>query len=187
MNRITLRLFALSFFLASTGICASIYADPAGPLVGSKAPALKQKKNGKVGLIKPAEYSRLLAQSKGKVLVVNFWATWCAPCVAEFPEFTSIDQKYRQQGVKVVGISADELSDIDSKVIPFVKKQKAQFRIAVQAVDDPQEMIDVVDKKWGGELPATFVYDKRGNRVFVKYGIIDRDQLVEAIDKALKS
>ena len=176
MNRITLRLFALSFFLAITGICASV-----------ATPARIQKKSGKVGLIKPAEYSRLLAESKGKVLVVNFWATWCAPCVAEFPEFTSIDQKYRQQGVKVVGISADELSDIDSKVIPFVRKQKAQFRIAVQAVEDPQEMIDVVDKKWGGELPATFVYDKRGNRVFVKYGIIDRDQLVEAIDKALKS
>jgi len=48
-------------------------------------------------------------------------------------------------------------------------------------------MIDVVDKKWGGELPATFVYDRQGKLVFTRFGIIDRDQLIQAIENALKS
>jgi peroxiredoxin len=143
--------------------------------------------NGPVRLMKPAEFPKLLSESKGKVLVVNFWATWCGPCVAEFPEFVAIDQKYRAKGVRVVGISADELSDIDQKVIPFIREQKVKFEIAVQAVEDPQEMIDVVDKQWSGALPATLVYDRAGKRVFVRYGIIDRDILVAAIEKALKN
>ena len=183
MKKITLGFFLSFLMLLMAATIPSGLAPAQTKRPGSQA----KKPSSNVGLIKPAEYSKLIAGSKGKVLVVNFWATWCAPCIAEFPEFTSIDQKYRPLGVKVVGISADDLGDINDKVVPFVKQQKAQFRIAVQAVEDPQEMIDVVDKKWGGELPATFVYDKRGNRVFVKYGIIDRDQLVQAIDKALKS
>ncbi len=91
--------------------------------------------NGPVKLMKPAEFPKLIADSKGKVLVVNFWATWCGPCIAEFPEFVAIDQKYRAKGVRVVGISADELSDIDQKVIPFIREQKVKFEIAVQAVE----------------------------------------------------
>jgi peroxiredoxin len=89
--------------------------------------------------------------------------------------------------VRFVGISADDVSDLQLKVVPFVKERKVKFDIFIQDVEDPQEMIDVVDKKWGGELPATFVYDRQGKLVFTRFGIIDRDQLIQAIENALKS
>lgn len=140
----------------------------------------------KVGTLKPADFQKFKNSALGKVLVINFWATWCGPCVAEFPEFVMLDKKYRDQGVKFVGISADELADIKSKVIPFVREQRATFDILVQDTDDPQEMIDAVNKDWPGTLPATFVFDKQGKPVLVRYGIINRDDLVAAIEKAIK-
>jgi len=140
-----------------------------------------------VALIKPADFPKLKQQAQGKVLIVNFWATWCGPCVAEFPEFVALDAKYRDQGVKIIGISADETADIKSKVIPFVKEAKAKFEIFVQDVDDPQEMIDIVSKEWSGALPATFIFDRQGKLAYSRYGIIDRDQLVAALESALKS
>jgi thiol-disulfide isomerase/thioredoxin len=142
--------------------------------------------DSKVSLLKPAELSKLKEDAKGKVLVVNFWATWCGPCVAEFPEFVALDEKYRASGVNIVGISADDVADLQSKVVPFVKSAKARFPVYVQDVDDPQEMIDRVAKEWSGALPATFVFDKQGTLVYKRLGIIDRNELVGEIQKALK-
>jgi hypothetical protein len=65
-------------------------------------------------------------------------------------------------------------------------RQKVRFDIVVQDTDDPQQMIDAVYKEWAGELPATFVYDKEGNLTYKHLGIIDHDQLVEVIERALK-
>ena len=124
--------------------------------------------------------------ARGKVLVLNFWATWCGPCVAEFPELVAIDAKYRDKGMKLVGITADDPGDVQPKVIPFIKKQKVKFDIVLQDTEDPQEMMDKITKEWSGVLPATFVYDKQGNLVYSKFGIIDRDLLVAEIEKVLK-
>ncbi len=139
-----------------------------------------------VGLLKPAGYAGLLKQSEGKILIVNFWATWCGPCVAEFPEFVAIDTKYRDRGLRVIGISADETAEIKTKVVPFLKQQKARYENFVQDVEDPQDMIDVVNKDWSGTLPATFVYGKAGKPIYTRFGIIDREELVAAIEKELK-
>jgi peroxiredoxin len=139
-----------------------------------------------IALLKPADFDKLRADSNGKVLLINFWATWCAPCVAEFPEFVMIDKTYRSKGVRMVSISTDEKSDLEGAVIPFLKKQKAEFESFLSDADDPQELIDVVDKNWSGALPATFVFDKAGKIVFTKYGIIDREELLKALESALK-
>jgi peroxiredoxin len=140
----------------------------------------------KIAMLKPADFNKYKDAARGKVLVVNFWATWCGPCVAEFPELVAIDAKYRDKGVKLVGISVDEVADIKGKVIPFIKEQKAAFDILVQDSDDPDELINLIDKNWQGTLPATFVFDKQGAIAYTHYGIIDRDLLLEVIEKALR-
>ncbi len=140
----------------------------------------------KVGSLKPADFNKFKDSAKGKVLVLNFWATWCGPCVAEFPELVALDAQYRDKGVKLVGITADDPGDVKPKVIPFIKKQKVKFEIILQDTEDPQEMMDKITKDWTGVLPATFVYDKQGNLAYTKFGIIDRDLLVAEIEKVLK-
>jgi peroxiredoxin len=149
-------------------------------------PAKTPATESPIALLKPADFNKLRADSQGKVLLINFWATWCAPCVAEFPEFVMIDKNYRTKGVRTVSISTDEKSDLEGAVIPFLKKQKAEFESFLSDADDPQELIDVVDKNWSGALPATFVFDKQGKIVFTKYGIIDREELLKALDAALQ-
>jgi thiol-disulfide isomerase/thioredoxin len=154
----------------------------------AKSPAAKNaaQSEPKVGALKPADFAKFKDSAKGKVLVLNFWATWCGPCVAEFPELVALDAKYRDKGVKLVGITADDPGDVQPKVIPFIKKQKVTFDIVLQDTEDPQEMMDQINKEWPGVLPATFVYDKQGNLAYSRFGIIDRDLLIEEIEKALK-
>ncbi len=149
-------------------------------------PATPVAAGPKVPLLKPAAFGALIKQSQGKVLVINFWATWCGPCVAEFPELVKIDLAYRDKGVRMVGITADDLEDLKTKVIPFLREQKAEYENFLQDTDDPQQMVDVVMKDWPGVLPATFVYDKTGKLVWHRFGIIDRDALTAEIEKALK-
>jgi peroxiredoxin len=140
----------------------------------------------KVGTLKPADFGKFKDSAKGKVLVLNFWATWCGPCVAEFPELVALDAKYRDKGVKLVGITADDADDVQPKVIPFIKKHNVKFDIIRQDTDDPEEMLNQITKDWNGVIPATFVYDKKGNLAYSRFGIIDRDLLVAEIEKALK-
>jgi peroxiredoxin len=140
----------------------------------------------KIAMLKPADFNKYKDAAKGKVLVVNFWATWCGPCIAEFPELVAIDAKYRDKGVQLAGISVDEVADIKGKVIPFIKEQKAAFDILVQDSDDPEEIINLIDKNWQGTLPTTFVFDKQGAIAYTRYGILDRELLLDAIEKALK-
>src|SRR5262245_1829607 len=98
----------------------------AKPAAAQKAPL--------VGRLKPADFDKFKDSAKGKVLVLNFWATWCGPCVAEFPELVALDAKYRDKGVKLVGITADDPSDVQPRVIPFIKKQKVKFDIVLQEI-----------------------------------------------------
>ena len=139
-----------------------------------------------VRLLHPRDYRKMINSTPGKVVVVNFWATWCGPCVAELPELIRISEAMKSRGVRFVGISADDQADLASTVVPFLAARKVPYEQFLQQTDDPQEMIDVVDKSWPGTLPATFVYDRRGRRVFQRLGIVDRETLITEIEKALK-
>lgn len=164
--------------------------SPAGKPAAAKPAAVKPAapvaSAFKIQPLKPVDYAGMIEASAGKVVVVNFWATWCGPCVAEFPEFVKLDNEYKTKGgVRFVHITADDKSDL-KKAVAFLAKQKSKADQFIQDTDDPQEMIDVVFKDWPGILPATFVYDKTGKMTFHRLGIIDRDVLVAEIEKALK-
>ncbi|MGH9769997.1 MAG: redoxin domain-containing protein [Blastocatellia bacterium] len=160
--------------------------DAKAPSAKTAAKTAAAQDEPKVGTLKPADFNKFKDSAKGQVLVLNFWATWCGPCVAEFPDLVALDAKYRDKGVKLVGITADDPGDVQPKVIPFIKKQKVKFDIILQDTEDPQEMMDKINKDWPGVLPATFVYDKQGNLAYSRFGIIDRALLVAEIEKALK-
>src|SRR5947209_17112369 len=119
-------------------------------------------------------------------LLINFWATWCDGCREEFPDLVKIDNDYRARGLNFVAITLDEVEDIQTKVQPFLKGMKATMPVVLLNEKDPEAAIHFVDPNWGGDMPATFLYDKDGQLVFRHFGKIKPDELRNAIDKAIK-
>ena len=111
----------------------------------------------------------------------------CHGCVGEFPDLVALDNQYREKGVKIIGISLDKTSDIDSKIVPFIKKSGGRFDILVPDMDDPQPIIDAVTKHWTGAMPATFIFDQQGKLAYERFGVINRDQVIGVLESMLKS
>jgi thiol-disulfide isomerase/thioredoxin len=108
---------------------------------------------------------KAIGSEKGHVVVVNFWATWCIPCVQEFPTLVTIQRRYGRDGLVVFAVSADVRRDVAGKVLPFLRRQHADFPQYLQHSKDPQDFIDAFDPSWYGDLPRTFIYDRSGHLV----------------------
>jgi len=137
-----------------------------------------------VKVINSSDLKSILNEAKGSALFINIWATWCAPCREEFPELVKLSDEYKNK-VKFIGISADEVEDIDEKVIPFLKKQNAQFQNYLIKVSDPEDFINALNNDWSGALPATFIYDKAGNQKKMLIGKQSYEQFEQAIIKVI--
>lgn len=108
--------------------------------------------------IKYAALEKMLKQSKDTVLVVNFWATWCKPCIEELPYFEKISKKYEGTKVKVVLINLDVVKDLNTKVKPFATKNNIRSaRIYLLDEPDYNSWIDLVSADWSGSLPFTLI------------------------------
>lgn len=117
-------------------------------------------------------------------LLVNFWATWCDGCREEFPDLVKIDNDYRAKGLNFISVTLDEVTD-KTRAMDFLKEMKASMPVVLLNVNDPEPAIHAVDEKWGGELPATFLYGPDGNVIYRRFGKIKPDELRAAIDKEL--
>jgi thiol-disulfide isomerase/thioredoxin len=116
-------------------------------------------------LVRPIDENglqQLVKQARGKVILMNFWASWCDPCVEEIPDLLKITREFRPYGLEVILVSIDEPEDIDTKTAPFLKAQGVNFRTYIKKTRDDEVFINSVDKKWTGAIPATFIYDKNG-------------------------
>jgi thiol-disulfide isomerase/thioredoxin len=103
-----------------------------------------------------------LSQLRGKVVVLNMWATWCGPCVDEFPDLVKLDRAYRSRGVAVIGLSMDDAQQAPKVVPPFLAKQGATFPVYRLKPGDPMAVVGVFDRYWNGSIPVTYVFDRNG-------------------------
>lgn len=131
-----------------------------------------------------AGYSKLVAAGKGQVVLVNFWATWCAPCRKEMPGLVAIERRLKARGFRLVTISADEPEDAAQARI-FLERNGAAAPHYLKRVKDDDKFINALDPKWSGALPASFLYDRRGRKVKSYFGEVSLKELEAAIQALL--
>jgi thiol-disulfide isomerase/thioredoxin len=122
----------------------------------------------------------LLKNHSDKLRLINVWATWCGPCVAEFPEFITMNRMYRQRDFEFISISADELAK-EAKALQFLQKQQASGRNYIFSGDNKYNLIEAIDPNWQGALPYTLLVEPGGKIVFAREGAIDPFELKKAI------
>ena len=138
------------------------------------------------GEVDAAGLAAAIAKEKGRVVLVNFWATWCVPCREEFPDLVKLEKTYRARGLSVLGVSTDLAKDMPAveKFLASAKPEFANYR--KKSGGDDQVFIEAVDPKWGGELPFSVVYGPDGKKAKVLSGKQSYQSFEKAVARLLK-
>ncbi|HMS33125.1 MAG TPA: TlpA disulfide reductase family protein [Ignavibacteria bacterium] len=120
---------------------------------------------------------------KGKVLFVNFWATWCKPCTEEFPDILKLNSEYKDKDFKLIFVSLDFGKDLETQTQKYLSKMNVEFTTYYNAFKNDEDLINYMDKKWEGSIPGTFIFDKSGilRKTFI--GKTDFSDFKKAVDK----
>jgi thiol-disulfide isomerase/thioredoxin len=122
----------------------------------------KNSYSQQIRIIKYPELQQILDQTSDSILVVNFWATWCAPCVAEIPHFEKVSTKYSSKKVKVILVSLDAVTSLKKKVEPFVARKGIRAaQVLLLDETDYNAWIDKVAPEWSGALPFTLIVNMK--------------------------
>ncbi|MCX2679701.1 TlpA disulfide reductase family protein [Galbibacter sp. EGI 63066] len=113
-------------------------------------------------------FEKLMNNNKDKTYVVNFWATWCKPCVNELPYFEQLYTEYKKEGVEVILVSLDFPKKVNEILIPFLEEKKLNSNVVL--LDDPKQnhWIPKVDKDWSGAIPATVIINENKRSFYEK-------------------
>jgi len=119
---------------------------------------------------------------KNAVYVVNFWATWCGPCVKELPHFEQLN--YANKNIKVVLVSLDFKNQLESKLLPFLKKKSIKSEVVLLTDTNYNSWLPLVDKDWSGSIPATLII-KNGQQFFVEKIFSNYEELNTYVNKII--
>jgi peroxiredoxin len=122
----------------------------------------------------------LIKNNTDKLRLINVWATWCGPCVAEFPDFITMNRMYRRRDFEFISISADDPSKKE-KALKFLQKQQASNTNYIFSGNDKYKLIEAIDPKWQGALPYTILVEPKGRIVYAKQGAMNPAALKQLI------
>jgi len=121
--------------------------------------------------VKAYDFDKLeyfLKQKNDTTYVVNFWATWCVPCVQELPHFEELNAKYKTNKIKVMLVSLDMYKMVETKLLPFIKEKQLKSDVVYLRDPDQNTWLPKVDSTWSGALPATLIYNKDRRKFYEK-------------------
>ncbi|MGD1091971.1 MAG: TlpA disulfide reductase family protein [Bryobacteraceae bacterium] len=152
--------------------------------LGVLCAAASSLKAQKLTPVDEAGYPKLVASYKGKVVLMDFWATWCVPCRKEMPDLAKLGQNLKARGFELVTISADD-PDKEIAALKVLKDDGVAGAAYMKKAKDDDKFSDAIDPKWGGALPALFLYDRTGKKVRSFIGETPVKDLEAAILKLL--
>jgi thiol-disulfide isomerase/thioredoxin len=144
-------------------LCSACFAQGKVKLV--KPLAVHEKEGETVYSYDFNNFENRLHKENDTIYVVNFWATWCAPCVKELPYYEKLNSEYKGKKVKVLLVSLDMKKQVEAALLPFIKKKKLKSEVIHLHDPNADAWISRVDPSWSGALPATVIYS-RGKRKF---------------------
>ncbi|UXP33906.1 TlpA family protein disulfide reductase [Reichenbachiella agarivorans] len=118
----------------------------------------------KVEVIQFDQLNTIITEKDAPIRVINFWATWCAPCIKELPQFEALYEKYKSQNMEVILVSMDFVENLDDKVKKFALKKSLKSKLYLLNETDYNSFIDKIDPTWSGAIPATLIVDSRKNK-----------------------
>ena len=129
-----------------------------------------------------SDLEKTVLNDNNTTYVVNFWATWCAPCVKELPHFEQLNSE--NKNLKVVLVSLDFKNQYEAKLLPFLKKKDIKSEVVLLADKDYNTWLPTVDKDWSGSIPATLVI-KNGKKFFVEKMFTSYEELNQYINSII--
>lgn len=173
-------LFAVLLLICAVGMAQTSPKPPALPSTKAKAPVAAKP----MALIDLAGYRKLLADHRGKPLLITFWATWCEPCREEYPLVNQLAKQYAAQGLVVIGVDMDDDAEM-TLVRHFLERTQPVFPNVRKKMGHQDEFVDGVDLTWKGVMPANFFYAADGRLIGFMVGARPREDFEKAIRATL--
>ena len=144
-----------------------------------KKTAVVETSDSSIEIVDFEGFQKVISGDDEKTYVVNFWATWCKPCIKELPAFEKLNATYKNEDVEVILVSLDFKDQLSTQLEPFIKKRGIASRVIL--MDDPKEneWLPKVSESWSGAIPATVI--KKGNKQIFYEKSFTYDELEEAL------
>lgn len=136
-----------------------------------------------IPVVKFEDLEKKYSNTSDTVYLVNYWATWCKPCVDELPGFIKLNKELKSQKFKMILVSLDFPSQIESRVLPFIKDHHIQAEVVVLD-DDANVWINLVNKDWDGDIPVTQIIQR--NQKDFYHSTLNYQELKEIVEPKLK-
>jgi thiol-disulfide isomerase/thioredoxin len=176
---------ALCILAISTSGCRNRDVAPSTAKQATPAPieTAKAAPTPEIRRVTAKQIRELVDERKGKVVVVNFWATWCPPCVREFPAIARVYQQYRDKGLDLFAVALNSPEDV-ADIQQFLAEQKPPFSIYLANPED-KAFNETVLENWYGEMPLTLVFNTAGQRVLAHRSEITYEELSKKVEALL--
>ena len=152
------------YFLIVSGIVLIVVAILLFPDKKNSKSDIKKSAYNNIWVIDKDQFSDMVNNRNGRILFVNVWATWCIPCIEEFPDVIKLHNTFSNKPVDFVSLNVNLLSEKDSLVVPFLEKNNSNLDVYMAKDDDVDALLDVMGKDWSGAVPVTYIFNREGKR-----------------------